>query len=166
MLRPLGRHALTDAKAARARWLADRRGMTPEEAADILHRNVVASVVQELNNGRVRTRRSRYAYGDDGLYLPAWGHPKWFRRDPPVILECQVSELHGLEEWRYVWARGAVTPLQPSDDTAENEAWQAGLAWLRRTSVNGSRVAETGPPHYGVLRLEILTLDGVVLSLA
>ena len=107
--------------------------MAPEDVAAVLARNSVASLIQDLDSGRVRTRRVRYVFTPGALYLRVSRRARWFRRDPPPAIECHVSELDGLQEWRYVWARGAVTRLEPS---------------------------------YGILRVEIQTLDGVTIRLA
>jgi len=146
-------------------WPADRRTMAPEAVAAVLARNSVASVIQQFDNGRVRTRRSRYAYTADALYLPAFGHPRWFRREPQAVLECHVSELHGLEVWSYVWVRGYATQLLPSDDSVDNEAWQIGAVHLSRVLRSFGRGVDAFS-SYGIIRVDIATLDGAMLSLA
>ena len=166
MLRRLGRRAVMGAASAPVHLPPDRRPMAPEAVAAVLARNSMASVVQEFEKGRVRTRWSRYAHAPDALYLPGWWHPRWLRRDPPMIVECHVSELVGLEEWSYVWARGVATALQPSDDAVEHDAWEVGAGYLRRVITTSGRVADAAFTGYGIVRVDILSLDGVVLSLA
>jgi hypothetical protein len=166
MLRRTRRTAGVDAAATLGGRWADRGAMPRDTIVAVLARNSVASVVEEFDGGRVRTRRLRYAYASDALYLPAWRHTRSFRREPPPVIECHVSELDGLEVWSYVQARGAVTVLEPSDDVIEHAAWQAGLAQLNRMLRSSSRVTDTGGPSYGVLRIDGLTLDGVTIRLA
>ena len=166
MQRRVGRRTVAEDPLAPVRLLADRRPMAADDVSSVLARNSMASVIQEFDKGRVRTRMSPYAHTPDALYLPAWRQLKWFRRDPPMIVECHVSELLGLEEWRYVWARGVATPLQPSDDPIENDAWEVGSRQLRRVIRRSGRGADPAFTGYGIVRVDILSLDGVVLSLA
>jgi hypothetical protein len=139
--------------------------MAPDAVSAVLARNSMASIIQEFNKGRVHTRRSAYAHAPDALYLPAWRHPKWLRREPPMIVECHVSELLGLEAWSYVWARGVATPLQRSDDTVENEAWEVGVHCLRRVIRGSGRAADPAFMSYGIVRVDITALGGVSLHI-
>lgn len=140
--------------------------MAPDAVAAVLARNSIASIVQEFDNGRVRTRRSRYAYASGVLYLPAWGRPRWLRRAPPIIIECHVSELHGLEEWCYVWARGFVAAPQPAEDTAQNEARRRAVERLSRAIRSHGRTPDAALPSSAIIRVDITELDGVILKLA
>lgn len=139
--------------------------MTMEAVAAVLQRNSTASVVQHLEGGRVRVRRSRYAYTPTALYLPAWRNPKWGQRQLPLVVECHVSELDGLREWSYVWARGVMALLSAANDAAEREAWREGIHHLRRVML-GLRSAK-GPTlaTYHILRVEIQAQGGITLRI-
>lgn len=140
-----------------------RQGLTTAEAQAVVARNSIGCIRYSLSNSASRTIRVRYAGRAGALYIPAWTSlDTWYQTRPPK-LECDVSEVEGRSCWRYVWMRGRATPLHPTGVAGERQAWRDAITVLRRVVSNLPPSDELAVANFGVVRLDVESLEGAIV---
>jgi hypothetical protein len=140
-----------------------RRVLTTDESRAVVARNSIGCIRYPLSDSATRTSRVRYARQTDTLYIPAWTSlDSWYEMGPPE-LECDVSEVEGRACWRYVWMRGRALPLYPTGGAAERQEWRRAIAVLRSALVNMAPPDELAMTNFGVVRMNIESLEGAVV---
>lgn len=144
----------------------DPRIALPRDVARaVLRRNSIACFWQRLDDGAIRSFRERYAATERALYLPAWNGAHALCREPPIEIECAVSEVDGLASWRLVWVSGHAALLQPTGDTAERAAWRTAVGQLRRVITGLASSEDLMFGSFNVVRLDILHVGGTSVQL-
>lgn len=157
--------------------------LSTDDIFDVLARQMTASVTYGLADGHTRTTREPYVLVGDALYFPSSpnlgafvsnggpvGHEGELLRaggQSARTVECEINELDGLSEWRYVWLRGCATLLQPTGGTSERNSWRLGIEQLRAVvpRFRDATVEALAFGNFGVVRLANLEPAGVRLSL-
>ncbi|HEU4994781.1 MAG TPA: hypothetical protein VFT29_08175 [Gemmatimonadaceae bacterium] len=157
--------------------------LSADDILDVLARQTTASVTYALADGHMRTTREPYVLVDYALYLPsspslgafvsnggAAGYLGESRRpggQSAQTVECEINELDGLTEWRYVWLRGCATLLQPTGGASERNSWRLGIERLRAVvpRFRDASVEALAFGNFGVVRLASLEPSGVRLTL-
>lgn len=140
--------------------------LTPEEVSAIFTRNSTTTLLFSLDDGSPRTTRIRYRYTGSLVYVPATpALASLLSADVEPYVECDVSEVDGLACWRYVWARGTVTALQPTGASVERDEWREGIEQIRAVMPMLAHTEDLRFKNFGVLRITPLVLSGVVVRL-
>jgi hypothetical protein len=137
-----------------------------DEASAVFARNSVATVTYALDDGRMRVTRERYAYSRCALYIPASAHlSALFNSSMERAIECDVSEIEGMSQWRYAWLRGGSVLLQPTGGALEREEWREGIEQIRRVVSGLPATEELRFANFGIVRVKELRFYGTRVPL-
>jgi hypothetical protein len=144
----------------------DPTRLSNDEASGVFARNSVATVMYALDDGRVRVTRERYAYSWSTLYIPASVHlSALFNASVERAIECDVSEIEGMAQWRYAWIRGVSMLLQPTGGTLEREEWREGIEQIRRVVSGLPATEELRFANFGIIRVKEMRFTGTRVPL-
>lgn len=145
---------------------SDPTRLSIDEASAVFARNSVATVTYVLDDGRVRVIRERYAYSWSTLYIPTSVQLNaLFNTSVERTIECDVSEIEGMAQWRYVWIRGVSVLLQPTGGAHEREQWREGIEQIRRVVLGLPATEELRFANFGIVRVEELRFFGTRVAL-